>query len=365
MHNTSVIYDEKGFPSMPTDILQTPYSLPNHQTLKNRIVMAPMTRASASDALVPTDAMLHYYTRRASAGLIITEGTLIRSDAMGHKNVPGIFTADQIAGWKRVTDSVHANGGLIFSQLWHVGRVSHPELLNNQLPISPSETVMTGPVSRSPHLKFGKSRAASLTEIKQLIDDYAIAASNAIKAGFDGVELHGANGYLIDQFLHYDTNHRQDDYGGSIENRARFALDVIKACGAAIGYERIGFRLSPGAYLNQIASDLRDGAVFQYLLSELSKLPIAYVHTGNFDDSRVFAELDNKTMTDFMRIHYKGTLIACGSYHFEHAREKITKGDFDLIAIGRPFIANHDLIEKLKQHQPVRAYDATMLNDLY
>jgi N-ethylmaleimide reductase len=350
---------------MSPDILQTPYSLQNYKTLKNRIVMAPMTRASASDALVPTDAMVQYYTRRANSGLIITEGTVIRRDATGYRNVPGIYTPEQIVGWKRVTDSVHENEGLIFSQLWHVGRVSHPELLENKLPISSSETVMTGHVSRSPHLTYGKSRAASLNEIKRLISDYAIAASNAIKAGFDGIELHGANGYLIDQFLHYDTNHRQDDYGGSLENRARFALDVVKACGSAIGYERIGLRLSPGAYLNQIANDLRDGAVFQYLLAELSKLPIAYIHTGNFDDARVFAELDNKTMTDFMRLHYKGTLIACGSYQLEHAREKIAQGNFDLIAIGRPFIANHDLIQKLKHNQPLRAYEPTMLNNLY
>lgn len=346
------------------DILQTPYQLKN-KILKNRIIMAPMTRASANDALVPTEAMAAYYARRTDAGLIITEGTLIRPDGQGHHHVPGIYSEEQITAWKRVTDRVHEKGGLIFLQLWHVGRVSHPIFLKDKLPLAPSETEMTGTIPRSSNLTFGKSRAASLDEINQLISDYRTAAMNAMSAGFDGVELHGANGYLIDQFLHHNTNHRGDRYGGTPQNMARFALEVVDACGQEIGFENVGLRLSPGAYLNQIQSDLRDGEVFKYLLLALSNRPIAYVHTGNFDDARTFPELDNMTMTRFIRTYYQGTLIACGSYSLMVAREGIERGAFDLIAMGRPFIANPDLVKKIQQNKPLKAYDLSMLNELH
>ena len=201
-----------------------PYSLNRLLHLKNKIVMAPMTRAKASADFVPTPEMADYYARRAEAGLIITEGTVINAEALGCRYVPGIFNENQISHWKKVTDKVHQNNGLIFLQIWHVGRVSHPDFLGGKLPIGPSASVMTGAVYRSPGLTYGPSRAATLAEIKQLIDAYAAAAHNAIKAGFDGVEIHGANGYLVDQFLHHHTNQRDDDYGGNAENMARFAL---------------------------------------------------------------------------------------------------------------------------------------------
>lgn len=349
----------------PENLLLEPYQLNSNIALKNKIVMAPMTRSKADDHLVPTKQMAEYYARRSDAGLIITEGTIIRPDGLGYPNVPGIFTQAQIDGWRQVTDRVHEHDGKIFMQIWHVGRVSHPNFLHGKLPISPSETFMKGHVSRSPGLTYDKSRAVTVDEIQELIESYATAAKNAIAAGFDGIELHGANGYLIDQFLHYHTNHRTDHYGLTPENMARFALEVIKACGDVIGYEKVGIRLSPGGYLNEIVSDVRDVAVFQYLFEQLNLLNIAYVHTGNFNDSVVFPELEHKTMTNFMRTYFKGTLIASGSYTLEAGEEGLRNNHYDLVAIGRPFIANPDLISRFKNKMALEAYDVSMLGELY
>jgi N-ethylmaleimide reductase len=346
------------------NVLFSEFKLNSLFKLKNRILMAPMTRAKADTGLVPTVEMAEYYARRADAGLIITEGVVIAPDASGYSTVPGIFSAEQIEKWKLVSQRVHARGGLIFMQIWHVGRVSHPNFLNGNLPIAPSETVMKNRVNRSPDLFYGKSRAASLQEIQKIIQQYATAAKNAIEAGFDGVEIHGANGYLIDQFLHFHTNHRTDEYGGTPENMSRFALEVVKACGEAIGFERVGLRLSPGAYLHEIESDLRDGVVFEYLLEKLNAFPIAYVHTGNFDDTRVFPELNQQTMTDFIRQHYRGVVVACGSYTVEKAQQGLARGDFDLVAMGRPFIANHNFIEKIQLGLELKNYEVGMLNSL-
>lgn len=345
--------------------LLTDYPLNRAILLKNRIVMAPMTRNKANNDLSPTQEMADYYARRASAGLIVTEGTIIRSDARGYSNVPGIFTKAHIEGWKRVTDAVHQKNGLIFLQIWHVGRVSHPHFLNGELPISPSETTMTGEVKRANGLHHGKSRAVTIDEIEELIASYALAAANAVTAGFDGVEIHGANGYLIDQFLHYSTNFRTDNYGGTPANMARFALEVAKACGAAIGFHRVGLRLSPGAYLNEIVGEKRDAANFQYLLEQLNHLALAYIHTGNFNDQVKFAELGDKTMTEFIRTYYQGTVIACGGYSFEEAQTGVQKNSFDLIAFGRPFIANPDLISHLQQNQNLKSYEESMLSTLF
>lgn len=342
-----------------------PYKLNEHLTLKNRIVMAPMTRNMSHDDFTPLAAMGDYYARRADAGLIITEGTIIRPDARGYSNTPGIYLPSHIEAWKKITDQVHENGGHIFCQIWHVGRISHPHFLNGELPLSPSETMMTSKISRSEGLFYGKSRAVTLEEIKGLIESYAIAAENTIKAGFDGIEIHGANGYLIDQFLHHETNHRADEYGGTPENMARFAIEVVKACGERIGFHRVGLRLSPGAYLQEMVGDPRDEFVFEALLKQLNALPIAYVHTGNFNDKTKFETLGDKTMTSFMRSHYQGILIACGSYSIDEAVAHIGKKDFDLVAIGRPFIANPDLIHKLKNKESLVAYDNQMLGVLY
>jgi N-ethylmaleimide reductase len=345
------------------DLFQ-PYALSQTLMLSNRIVMAPMTRNMANDDLVPTPQMVDYYRKRADAGLIITEGTIIRPDGRGFSHVPGIFTQQQIDGWRRVTEAVHARKGRIFMQAWHVGRVSHPYFLEGQLPLSSSATRMTQRVPRAKDLYFGESRAATQDEVRQLIDSYALAAKNAILAGFDGVEIHGANGYLVDQFLHYHTNHRLDEYGGSIENRARFALDVVKACGEMIGFDKVAIRLSPGAYVNEMMGDERDYDVFCYLLAHLNKLDIAYIHTGVNNHAQLFQELRQQSMVDFMRVNYSGTLISAGNYNALTGVDGIHQGRFDLLAIGRPFIANPDLIQRLKTQQPMRAYDESMLAEL-
>lgn len=350
---------------MMEDCLLTPYKLNSAITLKNRIIMAPMTRAKASQDFIPSEAAADYYGRRADAGLIVTEGTLISPDALGQPNVPGIFNQEQVSRWKMIADRVHENNGLIFMQIWHVGRVSHPSLLAGQLPIAPSETSMIGKMNRSPNLSFGKSRAALLTEIQMIIDNFSRAAENALKAGFDGIEIHGANGYLVDQFLHSSTNQRTDEYGGTPEKMAKFALDIVHSCGNAIGYERVGLRISPGAYLNQIVGEESDALVFQYLLEKLNELPIAYVHTGNFNDQVKFDELKNLTMTEFIRQNYKGTVVACGAYSFESARIGIENNCFDLVAFGKPFIANPDLIGCLRDKRSLRSYDVSMLETFY
>lgn len=345
--------------------LFTPYPLTSALTLKNRIVMAPMTRAMADDTQSPTALSVAYYARRAAAGLIITEGTIINPKASGYKSVPGIYTTQQIAQWKKVTEAVHQNDGKIFQQIWHVGRVSHPSFLNGELPVSASATVMKDAIPRSNGLFYGECRALTLEEIASITQDYKQAAVNAMEAGFDGVELHGANGYLIDQFLHHHTNLREDSYGGTPENMSRFALEIVKACGEAIGFNKLAIRLSPGAYLNEIVGDARDASVFAHLFSQLNKMNLAYVHTGNFNDTVAFNELGAATMSAFIRTHYQGTLVAAGSYSPESAANGIAQKDFDLVAFGRPFLANPDYVEKLKNNAPMVAYEPSMLTTLY
>ena len=344
-------------------LLQT-YQLTSELCLKNRLVMAPMTRAFAEDDGSPTQAMVNYYAKRADAGLIITEGTIIHPEGTGYHNVPGIYTNKHVEKWKLVSQAVHKKGGRIFMQIWHVGRVSHPSFLNGNLPVSASATTMRGKIRRSEGLYYGESRRATLAEIKLLVQSYVDAAKNAISAGFDGVEIHAANGYLIDQFLHYNTNLREDIYGSNPENMSRFALEIVKACGDTIGFERIGIRLSPGAYLNEIEGDPRDAEVFSYLLLKLNDFPIAYVHTGNFDDSVKYKELNELTMTQFIRNHYLGSVIACGSYDLAKAKMQVGQKNFDLISIGRAFIANPDLILKYKQQKPLVPYNVKMLDIL-
>ncbi len=347
-----------------SDNLLKAYPLSKHLNLRNKIVMAPMTRAKAQADGTPTAAMVDYYARRADSGLIITEGTIIHPEGTGYHNVPGIYTEKQIEYWQNVTAAVHAKAGKIFLQIWHVGRVSHPHFLHGKLPISASATTMQGRISRSKDLHYGQSRAATAEEIPLLVEQYAQAAKSAIRAGFDGVEIHGANGYLIDQFLHYDTNLRIDNYGGNAQAMSRFALEVVQACSDAIGSSRLGIRLSPAGYLHDVTPDIRDAGVFAYLLKELSKLQIAYVHTGNFDDSVKFAALHDLTMTAFIRQHYTGTVIACGGYSLADAEEQIAQQKFDLVAIGKPFIANPDLIDKYQRDVPLTAYDRSMLDTL-
>lgn len=345
-----------------TDILFQPYKLNDKITLKNRIVMAPLTRCMADDDLVPTDAIVQYYAKRAEAGLIISEATIIRPDGQGYPNTPGLFTQAQIDGWKKVTTAVHDNGGKIFAQLWHTGRVAHPEFFGGEYVLAPTAVAFDGTVPRRRDLVYTVPKAATQEEIAQLVNDYAQAAENAITAGFDGVEIHGANGYLIDQFLHYDTNHRQDEYGETPENMARFPLQVIDAVIARIGNELTGLRLSPGGYAH-LAADERDRQVFDYLLAEVEKRDLAYLHEGMFDDSMEFDFLGGR-VSHYLRENYSKTLMAVGGYTAETGAVAIANQKFDLLAIGRPFIADADYVSRVKEARALTEYDASMLDQL-
>ena len=343
--------------------LLQPFALSPVLELKNRILMAPLTRSMATDELVPTETMAEYYARRASVGLIISEATLIRPDAQGYPNTPGIWNDEQVAGWRKVTDRVHEEGGKIFLQLWHVGRVSHPFYLNGETPIAPSAVPLGGRIPRSDGLEYGTPRALETDEIPAIVQAYADGARRAVEAGFDGVEIHGANGYLLDQFLHYHTNRRTDQYGGSLENHLRFPLEVVDAVVEAVGASRMGIRLSPGAYFN-MTGDPRDADVFKALFKELEARNPAYVHVGIFDDSMTFDELGGLTASAFLRQNYKGTLVGCGSYSAETGAQAVTDEKFDLLAIGRPLIANADFVERITDGAPLVEYDASMLGTL-
>ncbi|MCK7632899.1 MULTISPECIES: alkene reductase [Shewanella] len=338
------------------------YQLNETITLNNRILMAPLTRCMADAELVPTAEMVAYYARRADAGLIITEATIIRPDGQGYPNTPGIFTQSQIAGWRKVTDAVHAKGGKIFVQLWHTGRVAHPHFFGGGDVLAPSAQKIEGSVPRMRELTYVTPKPATLEDIQGLVRDYAKAAENAIEAGFDGVEIHGANGYLIDAFLHHDSNRRTDEYGGTPEKMSRFALEVVDAIIARIGKDRTGLRLSPGAYFN-MATDSRDRAVFDYLLPELETRDIAFVHIGIFDDSMEFDYLGGRA-SSYVRAHYGKTLVGVGSYSAETASEAIAADKFDLIAIGRPFIANPDYIARVRDGLELVPYSDEMLATL-
>ena len=344
-----------------TDNLFDSFSLNDTITLQNRILMAPLTRCMADENLVPTDLMAQYYGRRADAGLIISEAAIIRPDGQGYPNTPGIFNQSQIEGWKKITKAVHQNGGKIFAQLWHTGRIAHSHF-SGVSTVAPSAIAKSGTVARMRELTYEVPKAVNQEEIAQLIVDYTNAAKNAIAAGFDGIEIHGANGYLIDQFLHHDTNRRDDEFGGTAENMARFPLAVVDAIIDAIGNEKTALRVSPGAYVN-LAGDDRDRQVFDYLLPELEKRNLAYLHIGIFDDSQEFEYL-NGTASSYVRAHYNNTLVGVGSYTAKSASQAIKNNQFDLIAIGRPFIANPDYVAKVRKNEPLKEYSEEMLASL-
>ncbi|WP_076410594.1 alkene reductase [Shewanella sp. UCD-KL12] len=350
-----------------TDNLFQSYALNDTLTLKNRILMAPLTRCMADDELVPTQAMADYYGRRAEAGLIISEAVIIRPDGQGYPNTPGLFTPAQIDGWRVVTDAVHKSGGKIFAQLWHTGRVAHPHFYSekwgvNDEVIAPSAVGFEGTVPRMRELNYQTPRAVTAVDIEQLVADYAQAAANAIDAGFDGVEIHGANGYLIDQFLHFDSNQRSDEYGQTAENMSRFPLAVVDAIVARIGNDRTALRVSPGAYVH-IEADARDKEVFDYLLPELEKRDLAYLHIGIFDDAMSFEHLGGSA-SSYVRTTYNKTLVGVGSYTAETGSEAISDDKFDLLAIGRPFISNPDYVERVREGKELVTYSEEMLASL-
>ena len=339
-----------------------PVELSPELILQNRIVMAPLTRSMSDDDLVPTEDMAAYYGRRGDAGLIISEAILVAQNGQGYPNTPGLYTQAQVEAWKKVTQRVHDKGGKIFAQLWHTGRVSHSIYLNGETPVSASDVPIFGHVPRTENLQYETPRAITQPEIKQLVDNFSLAAQNAMKAGFDGVEIHGANGYLVDQFLHWHSNRRSDEYGGTVENMARLVFEIIDAVKKVVNINRIGLRLSPQAYVNMEHDD-RDKQVFDYLLNALNQYSLAYVHTGIFEDTPV--DHLGGSVTQYIRKHYRGTVIANGGYDAHSGAKTIEQGDADLVAIGRPFIANPDYVEKVKHKLPLIQYSEEMLATLY
>ncbi len=329
--------------------------------LPNRIVMAPMTRCMAGARGTPTPAMAAYYACRAEAGLIVSEATVISQEALGYPGVPGLYLEEQIEGWAIVTAAVHQAGGRIFAQLWHTGRAAHSYFSDVQ-PIAPSERALSGTVPRMRRLHYETPRAMESDDFVRVAADFVAAARRARAAGFDGVELHGANGYLIDQFLHHDSNHREDDWGGSPERMARFPLAVVDALLDALGDFPLGVRVAPAPH-SYMGADVRDKAVFDHYLAELSARPLAYVHLGLYDDQRVDPVLGERP-SQYLRSRYRGTLVGAGSYTPELAENALAQAAFDLCAFGRPFVANPDLVARARAGAALEPYQVELLNRL-
>lgn len=318
--------------------------------LKNSIVMAPMTRCRAIGN-IPNALMKEYYEQRASAGLIITEGTSPSPNGLGYARIPGIFSKQQVEGWKKITDAIHNNGGKIIIQLMHTGRISH--ILN--MPegakiIAPSAVKAAGQMyTDAKQLQdFPVPQEMSVEDIATTKQEYVIAAQNAIEAGFDGVELHGANGYLLEQFLSPISNIRKDNYGGSVENRCRFVIEVATAVAEAIGKDKTGIRLSPYGVASDMPHYPEIDATYKYLSDQLNKIGIAFIHL--VDHSEMGAPVVPLEIKKLIRDNFKNTIIHCGGFDKLKAEAEIENGLADLIAFGRPFINNPDLVERLKNN---------------
>ncbi|MCP5282892.1 MAG: alkene reductase [Rhodoferax sp.] len=313
-------------------------------TLPNRILLAPLTRTRAGLEHLPNDLMAEYYAQRASGGLLITECTMVAPGTSAFAAEPGIYSPAQVAGWKKVTDAVHARGGRIFMQIWHAGRAAHPAMNDGAENVSSSAIAIDGDV----HTPKGKlpnavPRALALEEIPTVVAAYAQGARNAIEAGFDGVEVHGANGYLIDQFLRDSANKRTDGYGGSLENRARFLFEVLTAVTAAIGAERVGLRLSPlNSYNSMIDSD--PIGLIGFLAERLNAFKLAYLHVMRSD----FFQAQKGDVMTVARANYQGVLIGNMGYTPAEAEQAISEGKLDAVAFGTAFLANPDLPERIQ-----------------
>ncbi len=334
-----------------TDTLFTPLKAGRIE-MKNRVVMAPLTRNRAYQGDVPGDLHVEYYRQRAGAGLIVTEGSQISPQGKGYADTPGIYSDAQVAGWKKVTDAVHAKGGRIVIQLWHVGRISHPDLLNGGTPVAPSaipagsRTFVNGQF-----LETGAPRALSEAEIAAIVQDYRQAAANAIRAGFDGVEIHGANGYLIDQFLRDTSNTRSDGYGGSIPNRTRFLREVVSAVADEIGAHRTGIRLSPWSNANNVGIDSDTPALFGAVMDILNAIGIAFLHVveGQTGGPRDWPAGG----IEALRARFRGVWIANNGYTRETAVKAVASGAADAVAFGKLYISNPDLAERLAANAPL------------
>ncbi len=323
--------------------------------LPNRLVMAPLTRGRAGDRCIPNDLMVEYYRQRASAGLIISEATHISPQGRGWVGAPGIHTAEQSDGWRRVTDAVHAEGGRIFLQLWHMGRASHPDFHGGELPVAPSALAIRNdhihtPAGRKP---YPVPRALAAEEIPGIVEDYAKATRLAKESGFDGVEIHGANGYLIDQFLRNGSNQRTDHYGGSIENRTRFLLEVTEAVVGAWKPERVGVRISPTSGFND-QSDSDPEALFTHVARELNRFSLAYLHALEALPGHMLA-MPGPRVSPMIRKAFRGPYMINGGYDGELGARAIDSGEADLVAFGVPFLANPDLVERYRRNAPLNS----------
>ncbi|KAJ8111794.1 hypothetical protein OPT61_g5695 [Boeremia exigua] len=380
-----------GFKPLVDTALFTPFKLGSLQ-LEHSIVQAPLTRMRSTKesegVTVPSDLNIEYYAQRANrGGLQLTEATDIAKFAGGYPGALGIFTDSQIAGWKRVTDGVHAKGGFIFCQLWHTGRASPPSFRSRQQPVSSSDIPMEGSWADGTACAEHPPRALTVDEIRQIIKDFGSAAKKAREAGFDGIEIHGANGYLLDQFLHDNVNNRTDQYGGSVENRVRLPLQVIEECSKAIGADRVGIRLSPYNYF-QSTKDSNPNKHWEYLCEKIATMPQdvrpVYVHMveprfdevlseqakldalsaytssgGSGVEAEATAKAPGNTLANFRAILKNGgvSFIAAGGFDRENAVPKLEAGDADLVIFGRWFIANPDLPRRLAEGLKLNQYD--------
>lgn len=329
--------------------------------LRNRVVMAPMTRSRVDNAGgIPNDLLVEYYRQRATAGLLISEGTYVSRQAAGYINVPGLYSAEQVAGWQQVTAGVHAQGGQIFAQLWHVGRMSHPDLLGGELPLAPSAI--------NPHDKVYTPsgfqdtvtpQAMTLAQIAQTIADFAQAAQNALAAGFDGVEIHAANGYLLHQFFNQPSNARTDAYGGSRENRARLLFDILDAIRAGgVDPARVGVRLNPSFYsIFGTEIDAETIPTFDCIVQRLNAHNLAYLHLCEPFVAVRQVPFAEPHIARHYRPLYQGTLIINGSFDQEKGNQVLADGLADLVSFGIPFIANPDLVERFARHAPLAPSD--------
>jgi N-ethylmaleimide reductase len=325
--------------------------------LDNRLVMSPMTRSRAVDGNVPNPLAKAYYVQRASAGLIVTEATQVSPQGVGYIRTPGLHSGEQVAGWQAITEAVHRVGGTIFAQLWHVGRISHPDFHGGELPVAPSAIAADGEVfTARGKTKMVTPRALETHEIPGVVAQFKHAAENAKAAGFDGVELHGANGYLLDQFLRDGTNRRTDAYGGSIQNRARFPLELAEAVIGVWGASRVGYKISPNGSFNSM-SDSDPIRTFSYLATELDHLRLGYLHVSEAIAGPMAAPVEIARAQPVLRKMFNGTVIANGGYDARSGNAAIAHGEADLIAFGVPFLANPDLPLRYLKDAPLNTPD--------
>jgi N-ethylmaleimide reductase len=348
--------DTASRPVRGAEDLFSPYRL-GELELSNRIVLSPMTRSRAIDGNVPNPIAATYYAQRASGGLLITEATQVSPQGVGYIRTPGLHSAAQVAGWRKITDAVHRAGGTIFAQLWHVGRVSHPDFHKGALPVAPSALEVAGEAfTNNGKVKIVTPRALELHELPGIVSQFQTAAENAKAAGFDGVELHGANGYLLDQFLRDGSNRRTDAHGGSVKNRSRLPLEVAEAVVGVWGSQRVGYKLSPH-FVGYSMSDSNPIETFSYLSEQLNRLGLGYLHIGEAIAGPMAAPAGTVRVTPLLREIFNGTMIVNGGYDAHSGRASIARGEADLVAFGVPFLANPDLPARYRNNSSLNPPD--------